>query len=203
MRSIAAFATLLAAGAAMAVESVGDLGAKPDIVLRTGSAPASAVNGLAVAQMLVALIVVVGLLKWGLPKLIGRMNGRIATSVGSSIKIEDSASFAAGNLYVVSVRGKSLLIAAGSHGVAFLADVTESEGKSQEEPAFFELLDQAAKTEEVKPGAVDRTVAAVDAVPHLDLETETRRRLSQKASRNEMAPEAVQAALDRLSRLTG
>jgi len=155
------------------------VGTKQDLVLPKSEAPAM-VNGMQLVQMIVALAVVIFLLKWGLPKVLGKINSRLTTSVGSSIRVEESASFAAGNLYVVSVRGKTLLLSASPQGVSCLADITEDKAAKKEEPAFFEMLDAAKQADEPARAAVR-------------MEAETPR------------PDVddVQAALDRLSRLTG
>jgi flagellar biogenesis protein FliO len=137
-------ATLLTSLCAAQGES---LGTKADIVT---SAPrgSSVVNGWDLVQMVVALAVVFALLKWALPKVVARMNKRLVTKAGSSISIEESASFGGGNLQIVSARGRTLLLCVSQNGVTCLADLTEQKGH-KEEPAFFELVDQATEKDRI------------------------------------------------------
>jgi len=118
------------------------LGTKADIVARAPQG-SSVVNGWDLVQMVVALAVVFALLKWALPKVVARMNKRLVTKDGSSISIEESASFGGGNLQIVSARGRTLLLCVSQSGVTCLADLTSSD-KPKDHPAFFELVDKAA-----------------------------------------------------------
>ena len=77
-------------------------------------------------NVLVALGIVYALIRFALPKVMAKLNKRLVTSTGSPIRIEESASFAGGSLYVVSARGKTLLLAAGAQGVQCLSDLTEA-----------------------------------------------------------------------------
>jgi flagellar biogenesis protein FliO len=113
---------------------------KPDMVAK---APASPVPVLDLLQMLVALGVVFALVKWGLPKVVAKMGARLSTPVGSAISVEESAAFGGGQLSVVSVRGRTLLLAVSPQGVTCLADLTEQPSPAPEQPAFFEVLDSA------------------------------------------------------------
>ena len=124
-----------------------ELGTKANIV---SSAPrgSSVVNGWDLVQMVVALAIVFALLKWALPKVVARMNKRLVTKAGSSISIEESASFGGGNLQIVSARGKTLLLCVSQNGVTCLADLT-APGRPKEEPAFFELVDQATEKDRI------------------------------------------------------
>lgn len=106
----------------------------------------SAVSGssgsptLPLLQMLMALAIVFGLLKFALPKIASKLSKKLVTGVDSSIRIEESANFAGGSLYVVSARGKTLLLSVGSSGVSCIADL--SSPKSEPEPPLFsEILD--------------------------------------------------------------
>lgn len=97
---------------------------------------------MALLQMLVALGVVLVVLKWALPKFATTFNKRLAPSLGSAIKVEESAAFAGGNLYLVAVRNRQLLLSVSQSGVQCLADVTDPEPKP-EAPAFLDLLETA------------------------------------------------------------
>lgn len=134
------YATLSALFASALTMAQG-IGTKPDLVVK---APQNA-GGVGVwdmVQMVVALGIVFALLKWALPKLVSRMNKKISTKSGSSITIEESASFGGGNLQIVTARGRTLLLCVSQNGVTCLADLTESTVK-KDEPAFFEMVDQA------------------------------------------------------------
>ncbi|MCA0360470.1 MAG: flagellar biosynthetic protein FliO [Armatimonadetes bacterium] len=145
------FATSLSAWS-LAQEAATTLaGTKPDIVVNQPTQPQPVVNGFQFVQMIVALVVVLGLLKFVLPRIVGKVGKGLHTGLNSSIRVEESASFAAGQLHIVSARGKSILIAVTPQGVTTLADLTEEPTAAKpEEPAFFELIDQAkAEPEEV------------------------------------------------------
>src|ERR1700678_1724271 len=65
----------------------------------------------ALAQMILALCVVAFVLKWVLPKLAGKITGKkLVTNVTGGIQVEETAQFAGGNLFIVSARGKTILI---------------------------------------------------------------------------------------------
>lgn len=128
-------------------------------------------------QMLVALGVVLLLIKFALPKLVGKLNKRLVTGVGSGIRIEESASFAGGNLYVVSARAKTLLLSVSPSGVNCLADLTETQSAPQA-PLFMDILEaeQQKPTTSYSPSHFQPQAAP-------------------------LAPEDIQAAIDRLNRL--
>ncbi len=127
-------------------------GTKPDIVVNQPAQPQPVVNGFQFVQMIVAVAIVLGLLKFVLPRVVGKVGKGLHTGLNSSIRVEESATFAAGQLHIVSARGKAILIAVTPQGVTTLADLTEVPTSPQqtEEPAFFELMDQAkSEPEEV------------------------------------------------------
>jgi flagellar biogenesis protein FliO len=118
-----------------------DLGTKADLVVK--SPPSSpAVSGWDMVQMIVALGIVFALLKWALPKLVNKINRRVVTKDGSSISVEESASFGGGSLQIVTARGRTLLLCVSQSGVSCLADLTQ-ESPTQEPTAFFEMVDKA------------------------------------------------------------
>ena len=146
------FATSLSAWSLAQEAATTLVGTKPDIVVNQPTQPQPVVNGFQFVQMIVALVVVLGLLKFVLPRIVGKVGKGLHTGLNSSIRVEESASFAAGQLHIVSARGKSILIAVTPQGVTTLADLTEepTAAKQPEEPAFFELIDQAkAEPEDV------------------------------------------------------
>lgn len=77
-----------------------------------------------VVQMLLALALVGVGIKWALPAIVKRFGGGISTPTGGTIRIEESASFPGGRLYVVEARGRTLLLGATAQNVSCLADLT-------------------------------------------------------------------------------
>ena len=80
-----------------------------------------------VVQLVLALALVGGALKFALPAIVRRFGGRISTDVGGSIRIEESAAFPGGRLYVVEARGRTLLLGATPQNVSLLADLTAND----------------------------------------------------------------------------
>ncbi|MBS1723223.1 MAG: flagellar biosynthetic protein FliO [Armatimonadetes bacterium] len=120
------------------------LGTKSDIVVDSAKQAGPIVQPWDMIQMVLAVGIVAALLKWVLPKAIGKFGKRLTTPVGSGIQIEESANFGAGQLQVVSVRGKTLLIAVTAQGASCLADLSETRVPDKPEPdAFFDILDKA------------------------------------------------------------
>lgn len=107
--------------------------------------PAQSTNGL---MPLLQLGLIVGvlfcLIKFVMPKLIAKMTNRLSTGLDSSIRVEESATIGTGGLYVIGVRGRTLLVGASSQGnINLVADLTQDQKREEAEPAFFELVDQA------------------------------------------------------------
>jgi len=103
------------------------LGTKNDLVLPKSESFSGPGMGFApILQMLLAVGIVVALLKFALPKLMPMMNKKMTTSLGSQIRVEESAQFAGGSLFVVSARKRSLLLCVNAQGVQMLADLTEA-----------------------------------------------------------------------------
>jgi hypothetical protein len=151
--------------------SAQQFGTKKDAL---SSATGSAGSAMPLLQMLIALGIVFALLKFALPKVAGKLNKRLITGVNSSIRIEESANFAGGSLYIVNARERTLLLSVGSNGVSCVADLTVAE-KGPEPPLFSEMLDQAT------PYTPEEIVV--------------------EPSRPEPDPNDVRRALDRLARL--
>lgn len=144
---------------AEAAFSQGALGTKKDVALPATKAVPSggALGGMQLIQLVVALGIVIAILKFILPKIVGKFNKRLTTSLGSSINIEESASFAGGSLFIVSARGKSLLISVTPQAVTCLSDLTASQ---PEEKAFFEIVDEAKPYS--PPAPTSSAVASID-----------------------------------------
>ncbi|MFI5386451.1 MAG: hypothetical protein ACHQ50_10065 [Fimbriimonadales bacterium] len=82
----------------------GFLGTKPTPIagpIQTDSGGAGLMSFL---QMMIALGIVLVLLKFVMPKLVTKLNKRIVTKAGSEIRIEESAAFAGGSLYIVTAK---------------------------------------------------------------------------------------------------
>lgn len=129
---------------------------------------ASPVSGLQMLQMLIALGIVGVLLKFGIPKLIGKWGKRLSPGADSTIDVLETAAFGAGQVQVVKVRGRTLLLGITAQNVSCLADLTEHEdARANEEPAFFEMLDQHTEEEDEidEPVAVEQPSKAVVELP--------------------------------------
>jgi hypothetical protein len=156
------FACVAAIGLAVLGAAQDFPGAKSDPVASPSSAQAAAGGFGPLVNVLVALGIVYAIVRFALPKVMNRLNRRIVAGASSAIRIEESASFAGGSLYVVSARGKSLLLAVGTQGVQCLADLTESPSKSPEPPTFGDLVEveirresAAVRAESPEPSAGD------------------------------------------------
>ncbi len=117
------------------------LGTKGDPIT---TAPAGG-GGLGIApmiQMLAALGIVLILLKVLLPRLLTKFSKKLVTSLDGGIKIEESAAFAGGNLYVVKARKKTLLLSVATTGVVCLADLSEPDPLADAQ-TFQEMVDTA------------------------------------------------------------
>lgn len=110
-------------------------------------------------QMVIALGIVLALVKVVVPKLAGRMNRKLVTSANSTLKIEETAHFAGGTLYIVRARSKTLLLGVNGTAISCLADI--SEAPPTEAPSFQEIVE----AEESKP------VTAAAFVPQAEVPT--------------------------------
>lgn len=81
----------------------------------------------AIFQMIVALVVVLLLIKWLVPKYISKFAKRAAHRASSELKIDHAANVAGGQLLLVTTRGRTLLVGAGTNGFSTLADVTDEQ----------------------------------------------------------------------------
>lgn len=125
-------------------------------------------------QMVLALGVVLALVKYIVPKLAGQMNRKLVTSSNGALKIEESAHFAGGTLYIVRARSKTLLLGVNGSSINCLADI--SEPPADLPPTFQEIVE----AEEAKP------VHAAAFVPQAEVPTD----------------DPVEIALRRLERLS-
>ena len=137
MRARASLIGLCLAGLAGA-QQTGFLGTKQSPLSVSGSG--GGIGIMPIIQMVVALAIVLGLLKFVLPKLLGKMGNKLVSSGSGSLKIEESANFAGGSLYVVKAKGKTLLLSASSSGVQCLADLTEDR-EVESKTEFEKIID--------------------------------------------------------------
>jgi flagellar biogenesis protein FliO len=154
-------------------------GTKHDITSGMQTSP-QGVGMMPFFQMMIALGIVIGIVKYILPKIATKLNKRLVTGSTSQIKVEESASFAGGNLYIVSAKGRTLLVSAAQSGVTCLADLTEQTPK-QEKPVFMDILEKEQETPSglyVDEGGQPSTIM-----------------------RSSLSDDEIQAALDRLSHL--
>ena len=109
-------------------------------------------------QMVIALGIVLILLKAVIPKLAGKLGKKLSTGSATTLTIEETASFAGGNLYIVRARSKTLLLSASSTGVTCLSDLTETD-TTPDLPGFQDMVDSASG----KKPIVDQSELVYDA----------------------------------------
>jgi flagellar biogenesis protein FliO len=108
--------------------------------------------------MLVAVAIVAVLIRYGVPKLLSKWNRTLSPSLNGGIRVIESAQFAAGMLYLVEARGKTLLLSVSGTQVVCLADLTGAESPAP--PTFGEMLKDAAP----KAAVLADTVPASDEI---------------------------------------
>ncbi len=186
-----------------------EFGTKKDLVLPETKSFSTGPGMMPILQMLLAVGVVIGLLKFALPRLMPLMNKRMNARLGSSIRIEETASFAAGTLYIVQAKSRTLLLSCTQQGVSCLADLTESPAPVAQptvasapapspEPAFFELVDAAQEKSPTLLSAVVHTPYEDD--DEADFATS---RAAAPAAFRDLNRDQIESALSRLRRLTG
>jgi len=154
-------------------------GTKADSATAPTSAPG--LGFMPFLQMMLALGIVLVLIKFVLPKLMGGINKKaIAKSAG--IDVEESTTFAGGQLHVVSVRGKTLLLGSSTSGLTCLADLSSSKAKP-EQALFMDMVDK--ETEQPS---------------HMYVDAQGQPSPTMKSA---LSDEEVQAALERLNKLGG
>lgn len=154
MRTITSLWFVLMAAGASAQEG---LTGKRDVLSSTSPATG---GFMPLIQMLLALGVVVALIKFAVPRLASRVNKKLVTTLDGGIRIEESASFAAGSLYVVTARKKTLLVSVTSGGVTCLADL--SEPASPGTATFQELLTEHRTEAPKSPAEFREAVVEVE-----------------------------------------
>jgi len=162
LRTLAISLVALSSSLALAGDE-GMLGTKGDSASALQNSAGAGGNLL---QMIIAVIVVFGLMKFLLPKMMRKFGGKLATGVGSSIKIEESASFAGGTLYVVNVKDKSLLLGVSGTTITTLADLGPV-NRPNPGPTFMEYLESTDGSK-----AVVTEMPVVEVAPTIELSEE-------------------------------
>lgn len=173
MRRAFAVCVWALAGAALCQETF--LGTKAEPT--AAPAPSPAVGVMPVLQMAVALAIVILVVKYALPWGMRTFGKRMVTPVDSPIRVQETAACGTSTLHVVTVRGRTLLVASGPQGANLIADLTEAPPQPK---TFYEMVEEA---EPAKPEAPAQ--AAIETEP---LEPE---------------PERLAEVLERLERLAG
>jgi flagellar biogenesis protein FliO len=142
---------------------------------KSGSAASTPASGSApgipaMLQMLVAVGIVVFLLKAVLPRIASKVNKKLVTGAASSLKIEESANFAGGSLYVVRARRKTILLGVTGTAVTCLADLTEEEDAQPLPPTFNEILVEAEVNGPEFETAEESAAPVAERPPHDELE---------------------------------
>ncbi len=155
LRATLLYIGLMASSALAQSQDAGIYSATKKDTMSGFSTSASSGGGLMpLVQMALAATVVIFLLKSLMPKLAGKFNKSMATKVGSSIKVEESATFAGGTLYVVQAKSKTLLVSVNGTGVVCLADITETQSRPAV-PTFMDILEEkTAAPEKAMPQAI-------------------------------------------------
>jgi flagellar biogenesis protein FliO len=125
-------------------------------------------------QMVIALGIVLALVKFILPKIATKVGKKLVASPTSGLRVEETAHFAGGTLYIVQARSKTLLLGVNGASVSCLADLTEAPQAVPDPPTFQEIVETA----------MEQPVSAVAFAPQRD-------------------SDEVEEALRRLERLVG
>lgn len=129
--------------ATLSIAEPGFLGTRSGGGAAITSTMSSPVGVGSILQVALVLAIVLGAVRWLLPKVVSKLNTRLITNLGGEIRIEDTASFAGGNLYIVKARQKTLLLSVGTAGVTCLADLSDQEAKLEPKPTFAQVLENA------------------------------------------------------------
>lgn len=181
-----------------ATTGTSNLGTKPDVVTPPPTGNGPVVGGADFLQMGVAMVVVFLLLKFALPKVMNKLGGRVKSSTTGGIVVEESTPFGGGSLQVVTIRGRTLLIAVTTQGASCLADLTaRDEAPVDDRPAFFDVLD--AQTDVLdRPAPEGSPTSAVQATAAKAYG----RSVTQQDETLGEGRDVLQARLERLTRLS-
>ncbi len=139
MRAPASLIGVCLAALGMAQDK-GILGTKPSPTTMSSSSPGIGV--MPIFQMVIALAIVLVILKFILPKMVGKMSKKLATTATSALQIEESANFAGGTLYIVRAKSKTLLLSVSGQGVSCISDLTQAPNEP-EKTEFEKIIDSS------------------------------------------------------------
>ncbi len=176
------------------------LGTKTDIKTQDSNVGQPIVQPMDMIQMIAAVVIVGLLIKWVLPKIVGKFGKRMSTPLGSIIEVQESIPFGAGQLQIIQVRNKSLLLCVTATGANLIADLTETESKdhcANPPEAFFDMLDRASEKEDLAIADSDENesdsgLSMADAIALIE---QAKTRINKNTQDSD--------PLDRLNRLTG
>lgn len=143
-----------------------DLGTKADPVSTSAKYDAGSPGLMPILQTIVVLGIVLFALKTAAPKILAKWNKRIVAKTGGQIRIEESATFAGGSLYVVEARGKTLLLSVGANGVSCLSELN-SPAPASEPPLFMEIVEQESARQGDDPAPPQAAVYLEDEEPEV------------------------------------
>lgn len=151
--TIISFASL----SSLSIAGTDPLGTKADLLTAATSSQSCGNSVWSILQTVLVLGVVLFALKVFGPKLITKFSRKLVTQTAGQIKIEESATFAGGSLYVIEARGKSLLLCVGANGVTCLSEL-ESKPQTDVQPLFMEIVDQEIESQVTNPRPVHAAV---------------------------------------------
>ncbi|MEJ5170051.1 MAG: flagellar biosynthetic protein FliO [Fimbriimonadales bacterium] len=169
----------------LAASAIASWAAAQDTFLGTKAEPVPSGGGQAVGvmpvlQMAVALAIVLLVVKYALPWGIRTFGKRMTTPVDSPIRVQETAACGTSTLHVVTVRGRTLLIAAGPQGANLIADLTDVPPQPK---TFSEMVEEAEPAQPPRP--------------------ETPQQAAIEVEDPEPDPERLAEVLERLERLAG
>lgn len=149
MKKLSLLAAMLLPGLTLAQS----LGTKSDVIKvpKTPMAAPAMPGGMELIQLLAAIVIVGLIIKFVLPKFIkaGKFNRK-----AKSIEIEESMGVGSGQVHVVRVHGRRLVVGCTTSSMTLLAELNawpleeeaseaaKTESAKPEEPAFFDILDE-------------------------------------------------------------
>jgi flagellar biogenesis protein FliO len=104
-------------------------------------APAQGVGIGGLIQMLAALAIVAFLLKFVLPKLAGKFNGKWLAKPSGQMKLEESLNVPGGALHLVTVRGRTFLLGVTPQAIHTVAEVSAPPQAHVPDPFEVTLLE--------------------------------------------------------------
>ena len=87
-------------------------------------------------QMLLALGIVVALIKFAIPKLLKRVAKKKVSEVLPAINVIETATVGAGQIHIIDVRGRTLLLGSTAQSLSLVADLTDEASTATGFPTF-------------------------------------------------------------------